>query len=62
MWNLWSRIVPAKKRKRVSFEIGMAYDVMGQTMVVSEVIKEPGEFSVNLVSEETWQRMRRGKS
>jgi hypothetical protein len=34
MWNIWSRIVRPKKRKAVSFEVGMAYDVMGQTMVV----------------------------
>lgn len=61
MIRILGRIVPAKKRKCVSFEVGMAYDVMGQTMVVSEVGKRDGQFTVNLVSVEVWRRIQRGK-
>lgn len=62
MWNIWSRIVPAKKRKCVSFEVGMAYDVRGQTMVVAEMFNNTAGIAVTLVSVEEWRRIQRGKS
>jgi len=62
MWNLWSRIIPAKKRKCVSFEVGMAYDVMGQTMVVAETFRNSEGCTVSLVSVEVWRKIQRGKS
>lgn len=60
MWNLWSRIVRPKKRKCVSFEVGMAYDVLGQTMVVVEAKYYMGQFILVLASEEKYKAMLRG--
>jgi hypothetical protein len=62
MWNVWSRIVRPKKRKAVSFEVGMAYDVMGQTMVVAETFRNSEGCTISLVSVKAWREIQRGKS
>lgn len=61
MWNLWSRIVPAKKRKCVSFEVGMAYDVLGSTWVVAQMFNNKEAIAVTLVPVAEWRRIQRGQ-
>lgn len=59
MWNLWSRIVRPKKRKKLDIQVGTAYDVFGKTMVVATVSKGTDDFGIILVSVEDYKMMQR---